>query len=295
MTDFGEPAGSDAFELPPYDPYAGWDAPAPYITDTAPARPTGEAEAIAAGLLPDPAKAPAPIAMPAADGAVPVPLPAAAFPATQPPQVQPVSPLTLMPALPELPPSDLTQPGQMYELASFSQRARALSIDSFILLIPTVLVLAVVMPGVFRASGGAKSITDAAAASGGSPSALLNGGTSGLSHSIVMLGIAASVVYWGILAVYTGVFMTRSGGQTPGRRAAGIRVMREDGAPITFGWAVYRTVLVREVAFSVVSLFTFGLATLAQYGWSLWDHERRSLHDMIARSRVVVDRGARSM
>ncbi|MDQ8044700.1 MAG: RDD family protein [Solirubrobacteraceae bacterium] len=271
MTDFGEPAGAGDYDLPPYDPYAGWDAPAPYIKDTPPARPAGEAEAIAAGLMPQPKP-------------------------TVAQRVVAQSPLTLMPALPELPASELPEPGRMYALATFGQRARAMSIDSFILLIPTAIVMAFVMPSVFHAAGRDTTLSTEVYGNASNPAAVLSGtgDLHELKHWILVAGIVASVVYWGVLAVYTGFFMSRTNGQTPGRRAAGIRVMREDGAPITFGWAVYRTVLLREVAFSVVSLFTFGLATVAQYGWSLWDHERRSLHDMIARSRVVVDRGART-
>lgn len=243
MTDDAGHAGEGAYDLPPYDPYAGWDAPAPYEQQRF-----------------EPPVAP-----------------------------QPTTPLTLLPPLPadELPAAGIT-----YELASFGQRARAMSIDTLILMIPTGLVLAFILPSVLAAAG-----RDPALAAEVNESTLNAGAAFGshprLMHWGLVAGIVITVVYWAILALYSGWFMSRTGGQTPGRRAAGVRVMREEGRPVTFGWAVYRTVLVREIAFTVASLATFGLATMAQYGWSLWDHERRSLHDMVTRSRVVVDASGR--
>jgi uncharacterized RDD family membrane protein YckC len=72
--------------------------------------------------------------------------------------------------------------------------------------------------------------------------------------------------------------------------ATGIRVVRADGQPVTFGWAMLREVAVKWLLIgAVASSFTFGLAWLLDVLWPLWDEENRALHDMVVDSRVVKD------
>jgi uncharacterized RDD family membrane protein YckC len=76
----------------------------------------------------------------------------------------------------------------------------------------------------------------------------------------------------------------RTNGQTFGRMATGIRVVRTSGAPMTFGWAVLREVVVKNVVFNVIlGSVTFGLASLLDVLWPLWDEENRALHDFSCR------------
>ena len=81
--------------------------------------------------------------------------------------------------------------------------------------------------------------------------------------------------------------MARTNGQTLGRMALGIRVVRANGEPMTFGCAMLREVAVKALLFGVVSSFTFGLASLLDVLWPLWDDENRALHDFIVDTRVV--------
>lgn len=72
---------------------------------------------------------------------------------------------------------------------------------------------------------------------------------------IVGLVIAAEVLDGGVLALvlsvgaflllfgYDVLFEVRAGGRTPGKRAAGLRVLRETGAPVTFVTSAIRNVL----------------------------------------------------
>jgi uncharacterized RDD family membrane protein YckC len=86
-------------------------------------------------------------------------------------------------------------------------------------------------------------------------------------------------------AYYVGS-MTRSGernGQTLGKQAAGIRVVRTDGKPITVG-----NVLVREgLLKGVVGWGTFGIGFLIDSVWPLGDRHNRALHDHAVKTRVV--------
>jgi uncharacterized RDD family membrane protein YckC len=92
-----------------------------------------------------------------------------------------------------------------------------------------------------------------------------------------------------ISLLYAPLMMARTNGRTLGRMALGIRVVRARGEPMTFGWAMLREVAVKALLFGVLSSLTFGLASLADALWPLWDDENRALHDFIVDTRVVQD------
>jgi uncharacterized RDD family membrane protein YckC len=106
----------------------------------------------------------------------------------------------------------------------------------------------------------------------------------------VLVGALFAVLCVSIVALlYAPAMMARTNGKTLGRSALGIRVIRADGQPITFWFAVLREVLVKSLLVGVVSSFTFGLASLLDVLWPLWDEENRALHDFVVNTRVVVD------
>jgi uncharacterized RDD family membrane protein YckC len=91
--------------------------------------------------------------------------------------------------------------------------------------------------------------------------------------------------------LYKGALMSRRGernGQTWGMQAVGIRVVREDGGPLTWGTVALRETLVKAFLFRIAAVLTLFIATVLNYLWPLWDDQNRALHDMIARTRVLV-------
>jgi uncharacterized RDD family membrane protein YckC len=71
-------------------------------------------------------------------------------------------------------------------------------------------------------------------------------------------------------------------GQSIGKRALGIRVVRVDGGPIGYGPAFGR------VAFTyVLNIITFGIGSLVDVIWILWDSRKQALHDKVVKSVVV--------
>jgi uncharacterized RDD family membrane protein YckC len=88
--------------------------------------------------------------------------------------------------------------------------------------------------------------------------------------------------------IYAPLMMAKTNGKTLGRMAVGIRVVRANGRPIDFGYAMLREVVVKWLLFNVVgSSITLGLAPLIDVLWPLWDEENRALHDMVVDSRVI--------
>ena len=105
---------------------------------------------------------------------------------------------------------------------------------------------------------------------------------------------AAAALLWLVaLAVgvlYAPLLLQRSGernGQTWGKQLVGIRVVRDDGEQVTFGYALLRELVLKDLLFSTVGSLLLYIPFLANYLWPLWDKENRALHDMIVKSHVV--------
>jgi uncharacterized RDD family membrane protein YckC len=106
----------------------------------------------------------------------------------------------------------------------------------------------------------------------------------------VIVGVLAFFLYLVVALLYAPVLMARSGernGQTWGRQAVGIRVVRDTGEAIGFGYAVLRELVVKTLLFGVVGGFFASIPTIIDYLWPLWDDENRALHDMIVKSHVL--------
>ena len=119
-------------------------------------------------------------------------------------------------------------------------------------------------------------------------------GTSGVAGTA---GIAAAITWGTTDYLFRGVFyapllMRRRGehnGQTIGKEVAGIRVVREDGWPMSYGAGVLREWLAKTLVIQVAGVaLTGGVAVLLDYIWPLWDERRQALHDRLA-STVVLE------
>ena len=76
---------------------------------------------------------------------------------------------------------------------------------------------------------------------------------------------------------YHWYFWTRRDGQTPGKFALKIRVIKADGTPLTDTDAV-----IRAIGYNVSSIFC-GLG----YIWAIFDKNNQTWHDKLARTYVV--------
>ncbi len=81
------------------------------------------------------------------------------------------------------------------------------------------------------------------------------------------------ITYWIIVLI-----MVATRGQSPGKIAIGIKIVKMDGTPIGFG-----TALLREVLGKIVS----AIILLLGYIWILFDGKRQGWHDKIASTYVV--------
>ena len=135
-----------------------------------------------------------------------------------------------------------TLPGETHELAGLGARWAAYFIDYFLLIILALLII-FFMGFVF--GDDSTSIWQA-------------------------IGLAIPVAYhW--------YFWTRRDGQTPGKFALGIRVIKANGAPIGDTDAV-----IRAIGYNVSWIF-FGLG----YIWAIFDKNKQSWHDKLAGTYVV--------
>ncbi len=108
--------------------------------------------------------------------------------------------------------------------------------------------------------------------------------------SLIVGLFLASIAVAIVALIYAPLMMARTNGKTIGRMAVGNRVVRANGEPMTFGWAMLREVAVKALLiWGVGGSVTFGLAPLLDVLWPLWDDENRALHDFVVDTRTVKD------
>jgi len=105
----------------------------------------------------------------------------------------------------------------------------------------------------------------------------------------VIVGLSLGFLAVAIVSLlYAPLLMARTNGQTLGKMVCGIRVVRTNGRPMDFAWAALREVAIKALGIGLVAgSITFGLASLVDSLWPLWDDENRALHDFMAQTRVV--------
>lgn len=150
-----------------------------------------------------------------------------------------------------------------WELSGWWRRAGALMIDSIVVGIPAFVIAFVV----------GFAFLDGSSSSGGSDAdviQLIGGG----------LGLLFAIAYYCIV-------MPATNGQTLGKMASGIRVVREDGGEITASFSFLRQILVMQIVFGWLAAVLLYVPTLLNYLWPLWDSKNQALHDKMVKSRVV--------
>lgn len=170
-------------------------------------------------------------------------------------------------------PQPWPQPAAGYSgppLASWGSRCVAALLDGAIIVFPFVLLgaLIVVMVGVperGRAGDGA------------------------VAFGLIAFGLG-TLLFLAVSLFYAPVLMAREGrynGQTWGKEWMGIRAVRDNGLPWTFGSAALREVVVKGLAVSIAASLVPILPWLANYLWPLFDEQNRALHDIAVSSHVV--------
>lgn len=91
------------------------------------------------------------------------------------------------------------------------------------------------------------------------------------------IGIVVGAIGLGIV-FYVYLRMVARTGQTWGRKAAGIKIVTEDGSPPGWGKAIGRTAFKHFISGSICYL---------GYLWMLWDRNKQTLHDKVAGTYVI--------
>lgn len=146
--------------------------------------------------------------------------------------------------------------------ASWGSRVGALLLDALILLVPTIVVVALII------------------------AVALSGSEAGT----IVTAIVSTLAFFVVALVYAPLLMSRGGkrnGQTYGKQAVGIRVVRANGQPFSFGTAMLREFVVKGLLFGFVGSLLLYIPTIIDWLWPLWDDQDRALHDMVVDTRVV--------
>jgi uncharacterized RDD family membrane protein YckC len=111
-------------------------------------------------------------------------------------------------------------------------------------------------------------------------------GVSGLDTVGAVIILAAIIIGF---PVCSAIVESRSGahnGQTWGKQIVGIRVIRDGGETVGFGYAFLREFLVRWLLIGFIGGLFF-IPPLLDLLWPIWDESNRALHDMVVNSHVV--------
>jgi uncharacterized RDD family membrane protein YckC len=102
-------------------------------------------------------------------------------------------------------------------------------------------------------------------------------------------GVVAGAITGAVLAglVYAPYMLTTREGQTVGHKAVGTRIVMADGSRLDGGRAFVREVLVKGLLIEGLGGFAFGIPTIVNYVWPLFDKRKEALHDKLCRTRVV--------
>jgi uncharacterized RDD family membrane protein YckC len=98
---------------------------------------------------------------------------------------------------------------------------------------------------------------------------------------VVNITIIGFIVNW--------FLMGREGdknGMTVGKQVLKIRVFKEDGTPVSVGFAILREFVVRGLLFGFVGGFFF-FPPILDLLWPLWDERKQTLHDKIVSTYVI--------
>ena len=163
-------------------------------------------------------------------------------------------------------------PTQHPPLASWGARAKALALDSLMLLVPAILLFVVLV---------VPELGDTAP-----------DGEADFGGVVAVVAFLAAMLPVGIVwALHVVLMMIRKGernGQTWGKQVVGIRAVRDNGEPWSFGSAALREVVLKMITALVLpSLLIPIIPALVNFLWPLWDDQNRALHDIALSSHVV--------
>lgn len=93
----------------------------------------------------------------------------------------------------------------------------------------------------------------------------------------IMPGFARPLVNTAVGALYSVLFWVNWNGQTLGKKAVGIKVVKEDGKVLDYQGAVVR----------YVGYIVSAIPLLLGFFWVIWDEKKQGWHDKIAKTLVV--------
>jgi uncharacterized RDD family membrane protein YckC len=112
---------------------------------------------------------------------------------------------------------------------------------------------------------------------------LVFAGSEAIGVILFLVGLVVAFLYFPLTMMREG----EHNGKSFGKQILGIRVARDDGQTVSFGWALLRQFVVIYLLFQVVGGFLFAIPWLIDVLWPLWDDQNRALHDMMVKSHVV--------
>ncbi|HEY0633672.1 MAG TPA: RDD family protein [Thermoleophilaceae bacterium] len=117
------------------------------------------------------------------------------------------------------------------------------------------------------------------------PGAELSGWWRRVGATLLDALISLPFLVFGYILIVSPLLMKREGaqnGQTWGKQALGIRVVRDDQQPFTYGTALLRDFVIKGLLFGAIAVLS-----LVDSLWPLWDPQNQALHDKLLGTHVL--------
>jgi uncharacterized RDD family membrane protein YckC len=108
----------------------------------------------------------------------------------------------------------------------------------------------------------------------------LGGWAIAVGVALIVAGLAAAILYAPLMLAREGA----GNGQTIGKRAVNLRVVRSNGQPVTFWLGMLREFVVKQL---IGFVLTGGLFWLVDSLWPLFDDQDHAIHDVVAETDVI--------
>ena len=104
-----------------------------------------------------------------------------------------------------------------------------------------------------------------------------------------------TILFWVTLFIgwFIWAFIVFGNGQTPGKQIVGIRAVKSDLRPCSWGDMFVREILIKGILIDVFVALIFFPGYLIAYLWPLWDDNRQALHDKMIQTVVISDKPRR--
>ncbi|MCM8819069.1 MAG: RDD family protein [Candidatus Omnitrophica bacterium] len=111
---------------------------------------------------------------------------------------------------------------------------------------------------------------------------IYSGKFNALEYFPVLVRVFIPLGIFFLISIFYKIFLVGKFGATLGKMIVGIKIVDENGKKISYGNALVREVIVKDIIYCIIFFISF-----LGYLWAIWDKRKQTWHDKIARTIVI--------